>query len=58
MGSGFSSVEVPDDKLHLTAAFGKDFADATASQAKGRLISVLGVTVGFVSGATITPPVK
>jgi hypothetical protein len=46
------------DKLYLTAAFGKDFADPTQLQSKGGLVSALGLNIGFGSTRTVTTIVQ
>jgi hypothetical protein len=46
------------DKLYLTAAFGKDFADPTQLQPKGGLVSALGLNIGFGSTPTVTTIVQ
>src|SRR5262249_8471609 len=46
------------EKLYLTAAFGKDFADPTQSHPKGGLVSALGLNVGFGSTRTVTTSVQ
>jgi hypothetical protein len=46
------------EKLYLTAAFGKDFADPTQSQPKGGLVSAIGLNVGFGSTPTVTTVVQ
>jgi hypothetical protein len=42
------------EKVFVTAAFGKDFADPSASKPKGGLLSVLGVTIGMSKNPSVT----
>jgi hypothetical protein len=44
------------EKLYLTAAFGKDFADPAQGAQKGGLISIFGVNIGLASSASILAP--
>jgi len=44
------------ERVFVTAAFGKDFADPSAGRPKGGLISVLGVTIGLSKNPTVQAP--
>jgi hypothetical protein len=44
------------EKVYLTAAFGKDFADPARAAPKGGLISILGLNIGLASSASIAAP--
>lgn len=44
------------DKVFVTGAFGKDFANPSAGQSKGGLLSVLGVTLGLSKSPSVSTP--
>ena len=44
------------EQMYLTAAFGKDFADPSAGQPKGGLVSILGINFGFGKKPKIPVP--
>ena len=44
------------EKVFVTAAFGKDFADPSAGKPKGGLLSILGVTIGLSKSPSVQAP--